>query len=125
MNIISFFEIQSSDPSRDIQFYEKVFDWKFKRDGNVPIEYYHIRTRGIEGALLKRPANIPIEGHGTNAFTNLILVANFDEVRDLILANGGKVAMPKFAVPGQRWQGYFLDPDNNVFGIFQIDEEAS
>ena len=25
--------------------------------------------------------------------------------------------MPKFAVPGRCWQGYFLDPDHNVFGI--------
>ncbi|HSW65552.1 MAG TPA: VOC family protein, partial [Bacillota bacterium] len=41
-----------------------------------------------------------------------------------IVANGGKVAMEKFAVPGKCWQGYFLDPDNNTFGIFQPDPDA-
>lgn len=125
MNIISYFEIQSSDPKRDIAFYQRVFDWKFERDHNLPIEYYHIQTPGIEGALLKRPTGIPGEGFGTNAYTNLLLVGDFDQTHQLIMDNGGKVAMPKFAVPGQRWQGYFLDPDNNVFGIFQVDEEAA
>jgi len=37
---------------------------------------------------------------------------------DLILSNHGQVALPKFAIPGRCWQGYFLDEDHNVFGIF-------
>jgi hypothetical protein len=27
-------------------------------------------------------------------------------------------------VPGRCWQGYFLDADHNVFGIFEVDEKA-
>ena len=41
-----------------------------------------------------------------------------------ILENGGIIAMPKFAIPGMSWQGYFLDTDNNVFGIFEVDRHA-
>jgi predicted enzyme related to lactoylglutathione lyase len=52
------------------------------------------------------------------------VVGNFDEKEKIITENGGKIAMPKFAIPGKCWQGYFLDPDNNVFGIFEPDENA-
>ncbi len=124
MNTIRYFEIQSSDPPREVNFYQNVFGWTFTLDKNVPIEFYHIHTNGIEGGLLKRPADVPGEGCGTNSFTNLIMVANYDQTAEKVLAHGGKVAMAKFAIPGQRWQGYFLDPDQNVFGIFEIDEEA-
>jgi hypothetical protein len=34
------------------------------------------------------------------------------------------VALPKFAVPGKCWQGYFIDLDGNTFGIFEVDEGA-
>ena len=125
MNIISFFEIQSSEPQREVAFYSRVFGWKFELDKGLPFEYYHIRTQGIEGALLERPVDVPAQEQGTNAFTNLILVGDYDETHNIIMGNGGTIALPKFAVSGQRWQGYYLDPDNNVFGIFEIDENAA
>ena len=52
-------------------------------------------------------------------------VADFDATAALILAHGGQVAMPKFAIPKQCWQGYFLDADNNTFGIVQADANAA
>jgi len=124
MNTIAYFEIQSSDPARDMAFYRAVFGWEFIRETHLPIEYHRIGTMGIHGGMLKRPANIPPLECGTNAFTCSIQVMNFDNVATKVTANGGRVAMPKFAVPGRCWQGYFLDPDNNVFGIFQPDDEA-
>lgn len=124
MNTIGFFEIQSSNPLRDIKFYESVFGWKFNKEEFVPIEYYRIDTDSIYGGLLKRPASVPPMGTGTNAFTCSIQVENFDKTAAVIIANRGAVALPKFAVPGRCWQGYFLDPDNNTFGIFQVDAKA-
>lgn len=124
MNNVAFFEIQSSDVARSLAFYQKIFHWKFIREHNVPIEYYRIETGGIQGGLLKRPAQIPPAGMGTNAFTCSIEVENFDKIAKLVLDNGGIIAMPKFAIPGRCWQGYFLDTDNNVFGIFEVDPNA-
>jgi uncharacterized protein len=124
MNTIGYFEIQSSDPKREIAFYRQIFGWKFIKEEFVPIEYYRIETNGILGGLLERPANTPPAGYGTNAFTCSVRVGNFDQVAALILANGGQIAMPKFAIPGRCWQGYFIDLDNNVFGIFEADEKA-
>ena len=125
MNTIGYFEIQSSQPEREINFYKKVFGWKFIRENNVPIEYYRIETNSINGGLLQRPAKLPPTESGTNAFVCSIQVKNFDQTQELILANGGQVALPKFAIPGRCWQGYFLDADNNTFGIFEVDENAS
>nr|WP_294859676.1 VOC family protein [uncultured Fluviicola sp.] len=124
MNTISYFEIQSSDPTRDKAFYESLFDWKFVKEESVPIEYYRIETNNMYGGLLKRPAKIPPAEYGTNAFTCSIEVSSFDETADLILKLGGRVALPKFAIPGRCWQGYFIDLDNNTFGIFEVDELA-
>jgi len=51
-------------------------------------------------------------------------VADFDAIAQKILSLGGGVALPKFAVPGVCWQGYFLDLDGNTFGLFQVDVAA-
>jgi predicted enzyme related to lactoylglutathione lyase len=51
-------------------------------------------------------------------------VTDFDATAGAILKNGGQVAMPKFAVPGTCWQGYFLDSLMNTFGVFQVDPNA-
>lgn len=124
MNEVGYFEIQSSEPKRQVKFYKEVFGWKFVREELVPIEYYRVETDGIEGGLLKRPAKVPPVEHGTNAFVCSVQVDNFDKTSNLILKNGGQIALPKFAVPGRCWQGYFLDHDNNTFGIFEVDEHA-
>ena len=125
MNTLQFFEIQSSKPEREIAFYSAVFGWTFERVPGLPIPYFTINYEGVEGVLLERPAKVPPMGHGTNAYACLFLVKNFDQTEKLILANGGKVAMPKFAIRGLQWQGYFLDSDNNVFGLIQRDVNAS
>jgi predicted enzyme related to lactoylglutathione lyase len=124
MNTIGYFEIQSSDPARDIKFYETVFGWKFIKEEFVPIEYYRIEINSINGGLLKRPAKVPPPESGTNAFVCSVQVENFDKTNQLVLQNGGQVALPKFAIPGRCWQGYFVDLDNNTFGIFEVDENA-
>jgi predicted enzyme related to lactoylglutathione lyase len=49
----------------------------------------------------------------------------FDTIAKKIADNGGRIALPKFAVAGVRWQGYFLDTERNTFGIFQPDPQAA
>jgi len=124
MNSIAFFEIQSSNPARDVKFYKAAFGWKFAREKSLPIEYYRIESPGMLGGLLKRPMETPPMKYGTNAFTCSIQVKDFDATAKKLLKAGAQVAMAKFAVPGRCWQGYFIDPDNNVFGIFQADKRA-
>lgn len=124
MNNIVYFEIQSSNPPRDIDFYQTVFGWKFTKVEGLPVKYYQIETENMSGGLLKRPAAIPPTHCGTNVFTCSVLVENFDETSRKILEAGGQIAMPKFAIPGRCWQGYFLDLDQNIFGLVEADEKA-
>ena len=122
MNTIGYFEIQASKPERTIEFYTNVFGWNFVEQSGLPIRYWRIETDTIAGGLLERPAKTPPTECGTNAYTCSIEVADFDATADTILKNGGQIAMPKFEIPGRCWQGYFIDTDNNVFGIFEVIE---
>lgn len=51
-------------------------------------------------------------------------IEDFGQSTATILKHRGKIALPKFAVTGPCYQGYFIDPENNVFGIFEVDSNA-
>lgn len=125
MNSVGYFEIQADDLERARKFYGEVFGWKFVRDTSLPIEYWRIEMAGINGGLLPRPAKTPSGEYGTNAYVCSVQVESFDAIAQKILANGGIVALPKFAVAGKCWQGYFQDGQGNTFGVFQGDEKAT
>ena len=124
MNSPAFFEIQADDPQRAIRFYGSVFGWQFTNVPGLPVEYWLIQTENMRGGLLKRPAPTPPLQSGTNAYVCSMEVKDYDTTAASILKNGGQIALPKFAVPGTCWQGYFLDLDHNTFGIFQVDPSA-
>jgi predicted enzyme related to lactoylglutathione lyase len=124
MNAPAYFEIQADDTNRAVRFYREIFGWKFDKVDGLPIEYWRIETSGPRGGLLKRPAKTPSPEHGTNAFVCSMEVTSFDDMAAKVASHGGKVALPKFAVPGVCWQGYFIDPEGNTFGIFQPDSQA-
>jgi len=124
LNAVGYFEIQADDPEAAIAFYRGVFGWRFTRWAEAPIPYWRIETDGIRGGVLKRPAAVPPPQSGTNAFVCSMEVRDFDAAAAAVGAHGGQVALPKFAVPGVCWQGYFIDPQCNTFGIFQPDPNA-
>ncbi len=125
MNTPSYFEIQASEVNRAVAFYKAAFGWKFTRVEGLPVEYWRIETDGVRGGLLQRPAPAPAPEQGTNAFVCSMEVSDFDATQKAITGAGGRIALPKFAVPGVCWQGYFLDPEGNTFGIFQPDPSAA
>ncbi len=131
MNRVVHFEIQVDNPERAIAFYTAVFAWQIQKWEGLPTPYWVVMTAdkdskepGINGGMLQRPAKTPPQECGTNAFVCTMDVANFDETAKKIEAAGGVVAMPKFALAGMAWQGYFLDTEGNTFGIHQIDKNA-
>lgn len=119
-----YFEIQANDVKRAREFYSAIFGWGFTDWPGLPIEYWRIENGGVGGGLLKRPAPQPPTQSGTNAFVCSFQVKSFDATVEKVLQLGGIVAMPKFAVPGKCWQGYFVDTEGNTFGIFEVDEKA-
>jgi predicted enzyme related to lactoylglutathione lyase len=136
-NRIVHFEIQVDDIERAKKFYAEVFGWTYQDwSGVTGTPYWGILTApmeadgtpskepGINGALLKRPCPAPKPEQGSNAYVCTVQVENFDEVAKKILEAGGTVAMPKFAIGGMAWQGYFLDTEGNTFGLHQADPNA-
>jgi predicted enzyme related to lactoylglutathione lyase len=125
------FEIQVDDVERAKAFYAAAFGWSFEDYGQFTgSPYWGIVTGsgdepGIDGGMLQRPAPAPEPGQGANAFVATVQVDDYDETERRILAAGGQVAMPKTALTGMAWQGYYLDPEGNTFGIHQPDPDAA
>ncbi|MCC5850480.1 MAG: VOC family protein [Verrucomicrobia bacterium] len=125
MHSFIYFEIQAENPERAMQFYRETFGWTFTEVPGLPVPYWSIETPGGPGGLLQRPAKTPPPECGTNAFVCSFQAGDFDRTADTILRLGGQTALPKFAVPGKCWQGYFLDTEGNTFGVYQPDPNAA
>jgi predicted enzyme related to lactoylglutathione lyase len=125
------FEIQVADMERAKGFYAAVFGWSYEDySGITGSPYWGVITGpqdvpGINGGLLPRPAPAPAPEQGTNAAVLTMGVADYDATEAAILAAGGQVALPKYALPGMAWQGYYLDPEGNTFGVHQPDPAAA
>jgi predicted enzyme related to lactoylglutathione lyase len=116
MSRVVHFEIQADDIERAKRFYGDVFAWSFQDYGQfVGSPYWGVITGpdekpGINGGLLQRPAATPGQGQGTNAFVCTMEVDDYDRTEQRILAAGGSVALPKMALKGMAWQGYYRIP---------------
>lgn len=128
---VAHFEIHADNPERAAEFYTKTFGWEITKWEGGQMEYWMVMTGakdeagGINGGLIRRPGSSPVEGQCSNAYVCTMTVPSFDEYAAKIEANGGKVAMPKFALKGMAWQGYFIDTEGNTFGIHQADVNAA
>ncbi len=116
------FEIYTDDPNAVCPFYQDVFGWKFEKFGG-PLEYWLVTTGedkepGINGGLAR-----PREGQSSGTL-NTIGVASLDQSIKKIEERGGKICVPKMAIPAVGWLAYAEDPAGNVFGILQPDESA-
>lgn len=124
------FEIHVDDMERAKDFYSKVFGWTFEDWSEYAgMPYFGAVTGdakepGINGALMQRQSPPPELNQPLNGYACTMGVEDFDTVEAKITNNGGKVAMPKYALPGMAWQGYFIDTEGNIFGIHQPDENA-
>jgi uncharacterized protein len=113
------FEIYTEEPEAVRPFYEKVFGWKIEKwDG--PIEYWVVTTGdekelGINGGLLR-----PREGQSAGTL-NTVAVQSLDKAIDDINREGGRICVPKMAIPRIGWLAYAEDPAGNVFGLLEPD----
>ncbi len=115
MSRVTRFEIPAEKPERAVEFYRKVFDWKIEK-WQGPIPYFLINTGsdgepGINGAIH--------ENTNFQTTVNIVSVPSIDEALKRIAEAGGKVVIPKSAVPGGGYIAYALDTEANSFGIFE------
>ena len=124
------FEIHVDDMDRAKKFYGEVFGWEFEDWSEFAgMPYFGAVTGdegapGINGALMQRRGAAPEAGQPVNGFTCTMGIEDYDSTEKKILGLGGKVALPKHALPGMAWQGYYIDTEGNVIGIHQPDENA-
>ncbi len=130
-NRVVHFEIMVDEPERAIAFYQNVFGWTFEKWEGSVTGYWMAMTApreskeaGINGGLMKRPAKAPPHECGANAFVCTVQVEDYDATAKKIDVAGGTVAMPKFALAGMAWQGYYKDTEGNIFGVHQPDPNA-
>jgi len=121
MSRVIHFEIPAGDPQRAASFYKKVFGWKIEKWPG-PMEYWMVTTGtdgvpGINGGLLKRQAP-------TTATTNTIGVESVDAAVTAVQGAGGKMIMPKMAIPTVGYFAYCEDTEGNLFGVMQPDANA-
>jgi len=119
-NRVVHFEIPSDNPEKAISFFQTVFGWSFQKFGTE--EYWLVNTgdenaRGINGALMKKK-------DPRQPMVNTILVESIDDYVQKIESAGGKIVVTKMAVPDVGYIAYFMDPDNNIHGIWEEDESA-
>jgi predicted enzyme related to lactoylglutathione lyase len=117
------FEIYTENPEAVRPFYEKVFDWKFKKFEGGPMEYWVITTGdekepGINGGITR-----PREGQSPGTI-NTIVVSSLDKFIAKIEQSGGRICVPRMAIPTIGWLAYAQDPQDNVFGILEPDVKA-
>ncbi len=132
MNRIVHFEIHADDVERAAKFYRGIFNWEIGKWAGGNMDYWFVMTapkdskeHGINGGLIKRPNPLTDKLCGANAFVCTIAVDDYEKYAEKILSAGGRVAMPKFAIPGMAWQGYFIDTEGNTFGLHQADVKAA
>ncbi|HKR01746.1 MAG TPA: VOC family protein [Pyrinomonadaceae bacterium] len=114
------FEISADEPERAVKFYENVFGWNTQKWGG-PKDYWLVTTGaeeepGINGGVFKR--------EGPVNYVNTIEVPSVEDFAAKVTEHGGKVVVPKMAIPGVGHLVYCQDTESNVFGILQPDPAA-
>ncbi len=123
-NDVKHFSINADNVSRAKKFYEQTFDWQFKPWG--PPDFFLIQTGsneapGLHGGLQKRREIV--KGKPMYGLECTLGVADIDKTISAIEANGGKIVMPKFEIPTVGLLIYFEDPEGNIVGAMQYENE--
>ncbi len=120
--MISWFEIPADDLQRARKFYSELFGWSIEESKASSLKDHLIIKTGngdaISGSLTKRQ-------RPGQTIVNYIDVSSTDRYIVKIRHLGGKVLVPKTAVPGM---GYFVvceDTEENAFGIWENNLDAA
>ncbi len=100
MTRVVHFELNLPDPESATGFYEQVFDWKIEK-WSGPQDYWLVTTgdegtTGINGGLMR-------SDDGQPRTVNTVNVPSVDEYSERVTTAGGRVMMPKMAIPGVGW----------------------
>ncbi|HJT79071.1 MAG TPA: VOC family protein [Gemmataceae bacterium] len=119
-NRVVHFEIPADDPAKLAEFYTKLFGWKIEK---IPVpnhDYWGCKTgegMGIDGGIMKRV-------NPQQTVTNYTNVEQLDATLAQAKQLGAQVALGKTPVAGMGWIAVAIDPQGNLFGLWQSDPGA-
>jgi predicted enzyme related to lactoylglutathione lyase len=116
MSAIVHFEIHFDDAERAKKFYTELFGWKVEKAHGT--EYYMIATQeGPYGGLMKRfnPNQKITDYFGVRSLLESVAKAEM---------LGGKILVPKMAVPKMGYFALCMDTEGNIFGLWENDPLA-
>jgi predicted enzyme related to lactoylglutathione lyase len=119
------FEIPADDVERAKKFYGELFGWRIEKfTGPSPMDYWSImigdekcEKGGLGGGMMQRQ-------DPQQQITIYIDVPTVDEYVDKVTRLGGKVVVPKMAIPDMGYFAVCLDPENNGFGLWEDNPQA-
>ena len=117
MSSIAHFEIHFDEAERARNFYTELFGWKVEEAQGT--EYWTITTQEVTyGSMMKRfNPNQKI----TDYFGVQSLLESVAKVEKL----GGKILVPKIAVPKMGYFALCMDTEGNAFGLWEDDPQAN
>ena len=117
---VVWFEIPADNVERAKAFYGQLFGWKIEKFPG-PMEYWHVDTGGSDdspdGGMMKR--QFPQQG-----ITSYISVPSVDQFVAKVQKLGGKICMPKTAVPQMGYFAVCQDTEKNTFAFWEKNEKA-
>ena len=116
---VVWFNIPVDDIKRAQKFYSGLFGWKIKSFLGMK-DFLEIETGGPEAS----PNGGLTERKGEERPINYISVDSVDKYSAKIQKIGGKICMPKTAVPKMGYFAICQDTENNGFGIWESDRNA-
>jgi predicted enzyme related to lactoylglutathione lyase len=121
MPTIIHFDIPAEDLERARKFYEQLFGWKIEQPPGLP--YYLIETTDLEG----KPGvggGIGPRQKPDEQITQFFGVESIDTSIEKVEALGGSVVAPRMTVPGWGYLAVCRDTEQNIFGLWEEDNEA-
>ncbi len=117
---ICWFEIPTDDLKRAQTFYSKLFGWEINPFRGMK-DFLHINTAGPDaspdGGMMPRK-------HPSHVITNYVNVPSVSRFSAKIEKLGGKICVPKTAVPEMGYFAVCQDTENNLFGIWEKNPKA-
>jgi uncharacterized protein len=117
---IVWFGIPADNLQRAKAFYGDLFGWKISPFPGTQ-DYWLIDTGGADETP---DAGLKKREHPHEPITNYISVNSVTEYSGKIEKLGGKICMPKTAVPQMGYFALCQDTKGNTFGIWESDENA-
>ena len=113
------FDIPVDQPERAERFYSQLFGWSVQKVPVPDMEYWVVRAAEGDalGGLIKRAAP-------GQAIINYYTVPSIDEALQKVQSLGGKVTVPKAAIPHVGYNALCSDTEGNSFGLWENDRNA-